>query len=182
MTLDEAWPVLVRPRGDASPLYEPEDPGAWEEPDVFTRNIPLDDVRLDLPADLADALCSWSSARRPEGIASSPDLRTYVKQGLATTQRLARHLGPSWVVRYWDEGIRSAKWVRWGCDRLHWERDAHGTPPHPLDITVEGEYRFGPLRSDGFGDFVPDDPAAPCPCPTASSQLCTPGRRASTPR
>ncbi|MET9388028.1 hypothetical protein ABZY09_45355 [Streptomyces sp. NPDC002928] len=83
-----------------------------------------------------------------------------MKEGLAVAQRLARQLGPSWSVRYWDERHRAAKWVCWGCDRLHWERDEHGTPPHALDLTVEGEYRFGPLRSDGFGDFFPDDPAA----------------------
>ncbi|WP_328678453.1 hypothetical protein OG905_28835 [Streptomyces sp. NBC_00322] len=34
------------------------------------------------------------------------------------------------------------------------------TPPHAVNLTVEGEYTFGPLRSDGFGDFFPDDPAA----------------------
>ncbi|WP_406164945.1 hypothetical protein [Streptomyces sp. NBC_00996] len=34
------------------------------------------------------------------------------------------------------------------------------TPPHPVHITVEGECKFGPLRSNGFGDFAPDDPAA----------------------
>ncbi|MFJ5529600.1 hypothetical protein [Streptomyces sp. NPDC093261] len=31
---------------------------------------------------------------------------------------------------------------------------------NPIDITVEGEYAFGPLRAEGFGDFFPDDPAA----------------------
>ncbi|QNE76843.1 hypothetical protein F0344_21475 [Streptomyces finlayi] len=162
MTHDEVWPmpVLVQPRGDVSPLHEPEDPGAWEEPDTYTRNIPLDDVRLDLPADLVDMLRSWTSAHRPEGFASRSDRRAHIKQGLAAARRLAVHLGPSWGVRYWDEDLRTAKWVCWGCDRLHWERDEHGTPPHPLDITVEGEFKFGPLRSDGFGDFFPDDPAA----------------------
>ncbi|MEV6790825.1 hypothetical protein AB0M87_02235 [Streptomyces sp. NPDC051320] len=78
-----------------------------------------------------------------------------------TARRLAGHLGPSRAVRYWDERHRTAKWVCWSCDRLHWERDTHGIPPPPLvHITVEGEFKFGPLRSDGFGDFAPDDPAA----------------------
>lgn len=98
--------------------------------------------------------------RPPGGFTSRPELRGHVKQGLAVAQRPAAQLGPAWTVRYWDERHGTAKWVCWGCDRLHWERDAHGTPPHPVDITVEGEFRFGPLRSEGFGDFFPDDPAA----------------------
>ncbi|WP_046494124.1 hypothetical protein [Streptomyces odonnellii] len=163
MTFDELRHVLVRARDEPSPLYEPEDPPAFADLDAFTRSVPLDDSRLDLLAELADALRAWSLSHPPEGFAARPDLRTYVKQGLAAAQRLARHLGPSWSVRYWDEGHRTAKWLCWGCDRLHWKRDPHGTPPHPLDITVEGEYGFGPLRSDGFGDFFPDDPAAALP-------------------
>ncbi|GGK51220.1 hypothetical protein GCM10010094_09310 [Streptomyces flaveus] len=150
--------LLVQARGEPSPLYEAEDPRGCEDLGAFNRNVPLDDCRpVTLPADLADALRRWSLARPPEGFASRPDLRKHVKQGLATAQRLAGHLGPSWVVRYWDESHRTVKWVCWGCDRLHWERDSHGTPPHPVDITVEGEFKFGPLRSDGFGDFFPDD-------------------------
>ena len=31
---------------------------------------------------------------------------------------------------------------------------------HPVHVTVEGEFKYGPLRSEGFGDFFPDDPAA----------------------
>ncbi|MCX4973985.1 hypothetical protein [Streptomyces sp. NBC_00620] len=160
MTAEEPRDMLVQARGEPSPLYEPEDPRAHEDLGAFTRNVPLDDDRPALPADLADALRSWSLTRPPGGFTSRPDLRKHVKQGLALAQRLARRLGPSWVVRYWDEQHRTAKWVCWGCDRFHWERDSHGTPPHPVDITVEGEFKFGPLRSDGFGDFFPDDPAA----------------------
>ncbi|MER5218888.1 hypothetical protein [Streptomyces flaveus] len=160
MPLGEPRHVLVQARGEPSPLYEPEDAGAYEDLGAFTRNVPLDDDWLVLPADLSDALRSWSLSRPPEDFTSGPDLRKHVKQGLAAAQRLARHLGPLWVVRYWDERHRTAKWVCWGCDRLHWERDSHGTPPHPVDLTVEGEYKFGPLRSEGFGDFFPDDPAA----------------------
>jgi hypothetical protein len=160
MSREEPRHLLVQARAEPSPLYEPEDLWAHDDLGAFTRNVPLDNDRLVLPADLADGLRSWSLSRPPEGFASRPDLRKHVKQGLATAQRLARQLGPSWVVRYWDEGNRTAKWVCWGCDRLHWERDSHGTAPHPVDITVEGEYQFGPLRSDGFGDFFPDDPAA----------------------
>ncbi|MET4922391.1 hypothetical protein P3L51_08515 [Streptomyces sp. PSRA5] len=163
MTFDELRHVLVRARDEQSPLYESEDPGAFEDLGAFTRGIALDDSRLDLPADLTDALRSWSLTHPAGGFASRPDLRKYVKRGLAAAQRLARHLGPSWTVRYWDEGHGSVKWLCWGCDRLHWERDPHGAAPHPLDITVEGEYRFGPLRSEGFGDFFPDDPAAALP-------------------
>ncbi|MGV9249333.1 hypothetical protein [Streptomyces sp. NPDC003710] len=160
MTFEEPQYVLVQARGEMSPLYEPEDTGTYEDLGAFTRNIPLDDDRLVLPADLAEALRSWSLTRQPGGSASRPDLRKHVKLGLTIAQRLTRHLGPSWAVRYWDERHKTAKWVCWGCDRLHWERDSHGTPPHPVDITVEGEFKFGPLRAEGFGDFFPDDPAA----------------------
>lgn len=59
-----------------------------------------------------------------------------------------------------DERHGTAKWVCWSCDRLHWERDYHSAPPPPVHITVEGEFKFGPLRAEGFGDFAPDDPAA----------------------
>ncbi|MCD9878143.1 hypothetical protein [Streptomyces guryensis] len=96
-----------------------------------------------------EALRSWSLSGPPHD-----------ERGLPTAQRPARHLGPSWAVRYWDEGRRTVKGLCWGCDRLHWERDGHASPPHPVDITVEGEFKYGPLRSDGFGDFLPDDPAA----------------------
>lgn len=160
MTPEEPRHLLVQARGEPSPLYETWDPWTYDDLAAFTGSVQLDDDRLGLPAGLADELRSWSLARPPEGFTSRPDLREHGKRGLAAAQRLARQLGPSWVVRYWDEGNRTAKWVCWGCDRLHWERDSHGTPPHPVDITVEGEYQFGPLRSDGFGDFFPDDPAA----------------------
>ncbi|MFB0619498.1 hypothetical protein [Streptomyces sp. AGS-58] len=160
MTFEEPRHVLVRAQDEPSPLYQPEHAGFCDDADAFTRNVPLDDSGLDLPEDLANALHSWSLARPPEGFTSRPDLRKHVKQGLAAAQRLARHLGPSWVVRYWDERHRTVKWVCWGCDRLHWDRDSHDAPPHPIDITVEGEFKYGPLRSDGFGDFFPDDPAA----------------------
>jgi hypothetical protein len=160
MAFEEACHLLMQARREPSPLYEPFEGWAFEDIDAFTRNIPLDDSGLGLPEDLAAALRSWSLSRPPGGFASRPDLRKHVKQGLAAAQRLARHLGPSWAVRYWDERHRTSKWLCWGCDRLYWERDSHGTPPHPVDITLEGEYKFGPLRSDGFGDFFPDDPAA----------------------
>ncbi|RPF36333.1 hypothetical protein EDD92_6369 [Streptomyces sp. TLI_185] len=139
----------MQARGEPSPLYEPAG-GPWDEdPDSFTVGLPLEDTALALPADLLDTLRSWSLSGPPHD-----------ERGLTATQRLARHLGPSWAVRYWEERRRTVKWVCWGCDRLHWERDSHGAPPHPVDITVEGEFKYGPLRSDGFGDFFPDDPAA----------------------
>ncbi|GGX36688.1 hypothetical protein [Streptomyces noursei] len=160
MTVEEPCPVLVQARGGPSPLYEPEDPAAYDDLGAYTRTVPLDDERLALPADLADALRAWSRSRPAGGFTSRPDLRKHVKHGLATTQQLARRLGWSWSVRYWDERQRTAKWLCWGCNRLHWERDERGTPLHPVDVTVEGEYAFGPLRAEGFGDFFPDDPAA----------------------
>ncbi|MEU5308135.1 hypothetical protein [Streptomyces sp. NPDC021562] len=160
MTCEEPRFLLVQARGGPSPLYEPEVSWADPDQDAFTRDVPLDDDRLALPKELAEALRCWVLSRPTEGFVSRPELRRHVSRGLALAQRLARHLGPSWAVRYWDERHRSAKWVCWGCDRLHWERDSHGTPPHPIDITVEGEFKYGPLRSDGFGDFFPDHPAA----------------------
>ncbi|MFB7334704.1 hypothetical protein FNH09_03645 [Streptomyces adustus] len=160
MTREQPGDLLVQARGEPSPLYAPEEPQAYDDLAAFTRNVPLDDDRLDLPADLADALRSWSSSRPPEGFTSRPDLRRHVKQGLVLARTLARRLGPSWPVRFWDERHRTAKWVCWSCDRLHWERDSHGAPPYPVDLTVEGEFQYGPLRSGGFGDFFPDDPAA----------------------
>ncbi|MFF4568739.1 hypothetical protein [Streptomyces sp. NPDC001410] len=70
----------------------------------------------------------------------------YVRRGREIARRVARFLGPRWVVRYWDEQHQGEKFVCWGCDRLHWIIDAHGDPPHPLDITVEGEWGLQPRR------------------------------------
>lgn len=159
MTLEEPRDLLVQARGEPSPLYEGENPGA-QDLGACTREIPLDDDRAALPAELADALRSWSLSRPPGGFPSRPALRRHAEQGLALARRLAARLGPSWSVRYWDEGHRTAKWVCWGCDRLDRDRDEHGTPPHPVHLVVEGEFRYAPLRSDGFGDFFPDDPVA----------------------
>lgn len=113
-----------------------------------------------LPAGLDDRLHAWSDARPPDGFPSRPALRKHVRQGLQLTQALAKHLGPAWAVQYWDERHASAKFVCWGCGKACWTREAHGIPPHPLDIAVVGEYGAGPLRAAGFGDFLPDDPVA----------------------
>ncbi|MGW3010934.1 hypothetical protein ACWC9R_19185 [Streptomyces sp. NPDC001219] len=160
----EPRPLLVRARSEPSPLYAPPGPAAYPgneaRAEPFTDGVPLDDAALALPDDLIATLRSWSLSRPPDGFGSRAELRTHAAQGLAAAQRLARHLGPSWAVCHWDERRRTTAWVCWGCPRLHWERDSHGTPPHPVDLVVEGEFRFGPLRSDGFGDFFPDDPAA----------------------
>ncbi|MFF4782715.1 hypothetical protein ACFY3E_15635 [Streptomyces griseorubiginosus] len=161
MTQEEPRHVLVQARREPSPLYEAPAVGWWaEDTSSFSANLALEDPALALPPDLSEALRSWSLFPFPEGGASRSDLREHVERGVAVAQRLARHLGPSWAVRYWDEHQRTMKWLCWGCDRLHWERDLHGSPPHPLDITVEGEFKYGPLRAEGFGDFFPDDPAA----------------------
>ncbi|MFD9006464.1 hypothetical protein ACFV0T_36905 [Streptomyces sp. NPDC059582] len=160
MTSQEPRDLLVQVRGGPSPLYELEDPQAYADLGAFTRNVALDDERLGLPTHLADALRSWSRSRPSAGFTSRPELRKHVEQGLVLARRLAEQLGPLRPVRYWDERHRTAKWVCWTCDRLHWERCGHGTPAYPVDLTVEGEFAYGPLRSDGFGDFFPDDPAA----------------------
>ncbi|WP_367139464.1 MULTISPECIES: hypothetical protein [Streptomyces] len=156
---DEPRHLLVRARGDRSPLYAP-DAGFYVDPEDFTSSVLVNEPDLGLPGDLVHGLVSWSTARPPAGFTSRPPLRKHVKKGLELAQALAKHLGPGWVVRYWDERHGSAKFVCWGCQRLHWTLDAHDSPPRPLHVVVEGEYEWGPLRAEGFGDFVPDDPAA----------------------
>jgi len=160
MALAEVRHLLVRGRGEPSPLYESYLDHAYEDTDTYTGCVPLDDPELSLPVDLGDALSAWSLSRPSESSASSPGLGEHVQQGLVMARRLAGHLGPAGAVRYWDERHRTSKLVCWGCDRRHKEGDGHGTPPHPVHIDVDGEYKYGPLRSDGFGDFFPDDPAA----------------------
>ncbi|MFF1721047.1 hypothetical protein [Streptomyces sviceus] len=149
--------LLVRAQGDDTPLYFPDDD---EDLSRFTRSVPLDVPELGLTESLADRLASWSRARPVGGSASRQTLRRHAKQGLEAAQALARHLGPQWMVRYWDDAHGTDKFVCWGCARLHWSLDEHDTPPYPLRITVEGEYRWYPLRAEGLGDFAPDDPTA----------------------
>ncbi|MGW2599926.1 hypothetical protein [Streptomyces klenkii] len=156
---DKPRHLLVRARGEQSPLYV-SDAGFYADSEDFTSSVLVDEPDLGLPGDLLRGLVSWSTSRPPVGFASRPPLRKHAKKGLELAQALAKHLGPGWVVRYWDERHGSAKFVCWGCQRLHWTLDAHDSPPHPLHMVVEGEYEWGPLRAEGFGDFVPDDPAA----------------------
>ncbi|MER5694713.1 hypothetical protein ACWDBO_34645 [Streptomyces mirabilis] len=155
---DEPQYLLVRAGGEPSPLYGPADPENHEDLGAFTRNAPLDDDGLVLPADLADALCSWSLSRPSDGFPSRRHMRRYVERGLEIARAVARRLGPAWVVRYWDERQGGAKFVCWGCGRLDWALEEHGEPPHPLHIVVEGEFTWYPLRAEGFGDFAPDGP------------------------
>ncbi|ARF53503.1 hypothetical protein [Streptomyces gilvosporeus] len=156
---DERRHLLVRAQGDRSPLYELY-AGLSADGGDFTSSVPADDPDVDLADDVARGLVSWSTARPPGGFASRPQLRQHVEQGLTLAQAVAKHLGPAWVVRYWDEQHQAAQFVCWGCQRLDRTLDAHGDPPHPLRIVVVGEYKWFPLRAEGFGDFAPDDPAA----------------------
>ncbi len=137
-------------------------PDAHIEPilESFTVNVPLDDPELHLPVKLADQLREWSQARPAEGFRKGPELRKHVKTGLIAARALARHLGATWAVRYFDDRHETTKFVCWGCDRLHWNLYPHDEPPHPLHIAVQAEYHWSPLRAEGFGDFLPDDPAA----------------------
>jgi hypothetical protein len=151
--------LLVRARGDASPLYA-TDAGAFARVEDFTRRLPISDHGLGLPDDVARRLAEWNRTRPADGFETRPALRKHVRQGLEIARLVAKHLGPGWVVHFWDERHQDEKFVCWGCDRLHWTVDAHDTPPHPLDITVEGEYGLYPLHAEGFGGFAPDDPAA----------------------
>ncbi|MHC5903633.1 hypothetical protein ACVNF4_06920 [Streptomyces sp. S6] len=126
----EAERVLVRDLGEWSALY-----------DGYEYDVPLDDARLTLPDDLAEAL-------------RSPDLRA--------AQRLARYLGPGWEVRY-GEGVL----LCWGCERVHGEEGAR----HPQDLVVKGEFKCPPLRAEGFGEFFPDDPVAAVEVPRELSDV-----------
>ncbi|MFI6015527.1 hypothetical protein ACIBAG_43345 [Streptomyces sp. NPDC051243] len=88
MTPEEPRHLLVRARGGPSPRYEAEDPWAIEDLGAYTRDVPLDDDRPALPAELADALRSWSLSRPPDGFASRAELRGHVEQGLTLARRL----------------------------------------------------------------------------------------------
>ncbi|MER7568414.1 hypothetical protein ACGFWE_15505 [Streptomyces sp. NPDC048523] len=145
--------VLVRAQGDDSPLYLADEEGA-DALSRFTRSVALDDPGLGLTESLADRLTSWSRARPGGGSATRQTVRRHAKQGLEAAQALARYLGPQWVVRYWDDAYGTDKLVCWGCRRLHWSLEEHDTPPYPLRITVEAEYKWYPLRAEGCGDFA----------------------------
>ncbi|GAA4314242.1 hypothetical protein GCM10023086_35440 [Streptomyces venetus] len=159
MTHRDPEHLLVRARGDGSPLYA-TDAGAYARVEDFTRTLPVADHALGLPDDVVRRLTEWNRARPTDGFEARPALRKHVKQGLEIARLVAKHLGPGWVVRFWDERHQEEKFVCWGCERLHWTVDAHDAPPHPLDITVEGEYGLYPLHAEGFGSLAPDDPAA----------------------
>ncbi|WBO63816.1 hypothetical protein [Streptomyces camelliae] len=151
--------LFIRAGAGRSPLYR-TDAGMASRREDFTRETAVDDPAVGLPPDLARELTEWAQSFPDRGSVSRPALRKHVKRGLEIARRVARFLGPRWVVRYWDEQHQDEKFVCWGCDRFHWTADAHTNPPHPLDITVEGEAGMDPLRAEGFGYFAPDDPAA----------------------
>jgi hypothetical protein len=152
--------LLVRAQGEPSPLHVPPNPGIEPTLESFTVNLPLDDPELHLPATLAEQLRTWSQARPANGLPKGAELRKHVKAGLIAARALAKHLGATWAVRYFDDSHETTKFVCWGCDRLHWSLYPHDEPPHPLHVIVQAEYHWNPLRAEGFGDFPPDDPAA----------------------
>ncbi|MFD7667235.1 hypothetical protein [Streptomyces sp. NPDC059788] len=157
---EEPRHLLVQARGDDSPLFTSTADFYADAPDDFTIGVPMGDPALGFSEGLARDLASWNAVRLPEGSTAKAALRKHVKTGLGLAQSVARHLGPKWVVRYWDARHGTAKFVCWGCSRLHWTLESHGTPPHPLHITMMAEFHWGPFRAEGFGDFMPDDPAA----------------------
>ncbi|GAA0631816.1 hypothetical protein GCM10009535_04260 [Streptomyces thermocarboxydovorans] len=159
MNRNDPAQLLIRAQGDASPLYA-TDAGPLPRIEDFTRSLPVTAEELGLPEELAHRLTEWNRARPAGGFEDRARLRKHVKQGLETARAVAQHLGPLWTVRFWDERRQDEKFLCWGCDQFHWTIDAHGTPPHPLDITVEGEYGLYPLHAEGLGSFAPDDPAA----------------------
>ncbi|WP_159393754.1 hypothetical protein [Streptomyces sp. NRRL F-5755] len=152
--------LLVRARGDGFPLYTSTEGSHANAPDDFTVCLLAGDPDLGLPQNLVHDLLSWNAALPLEGPAAKARMRKHVSTGRELAQSVAQHLGPAWVVRYWDARHGTAKFVCWGCARLHWTLDSHGNPPHPLRITMMAEYRWGPFRAEEFGDFMPDDPAA----------------------
>ncbi|OKI01932.1 hypothetical protein A6A06_12445 [Streptomyces sp. CB02923] len=152
--------LLVQARGDGCPLFTSTAGFHSVAPDDFTIGLSVGDPALGLPEGLAHGLVSWNAAPPPEGPDAKAALRKHVKTGLGLAQSVARHLGPEWVVRYWDARHGSAKFVCWGCSRLHWTLESHGTPPHPLHMTIMAEYHWAPFRAEGFGDFLPDAPVA----------------------
>lgn len=149
--------LLIRAQGGTSPLYTTDEAGRADM-DAFTRNLPIDDPCLSLSDRLAGEVAAWFRARPQGGSAPGPEQRRHALDGLALSQSLAAYLGPQWTVRYWDEVHGTVKILCWGCRRLHWGLD--DTPSYPVHIVVEGEYKWYPLRADGFGDFAPDNPAA----------------------
>jgi hypothetical protein len=151
--------LLIRAQPGASALYTRDEAGR-DDVGAFTRSLPADDPFLGLSDGLAGEVEVWFRARPQGGSVPGPEQRRHARDGLAVAQSLAAHLGSQWMVRYWDEAHGTVKVVCWGCRRLHWILDEHGTPPHPVRITVEAEFKWYPLRAEGFGDFAPDDPAA----------------------
>lgn len=133
---------------------------ASADPLGLARSIPLDDPGLGLPIAVRQRLAAWFQERPVDGFPSRPQLRGHVARGWEIARAVAAALGPEWAVRYRDERHGTVRFVCWGCGRPHWTQDAHGTPPHPVDIRVKGYYGAHPLRADGFDDFAPDDPAA----------------------
>ncbi|WP_030674474.1 hypothetical protein, partial [Streptomyces rimosus] len=152
--------LLVRARGDDSPLYTSTAGFHADTPEDFTIGLSTGDPALRLPEGVMHRLTSWNAELPPEGFTVKASLRKHVRIGRGLAQSVAQHLGPPWAVRYWDAQHGTAKFVCWGCSRLSWTQDLHGNPPHPLHMTIMAEYKWGPFRAEGFGDFMPDDPAA----------------------
>lgn len=140
--------ILVRARGGASPLWGVLDFGELKFEDAYLFSVPLDDDRLGLAGDLVDALRAWGSEGGGDFAA-----------GLVLARRVARQLGDSWVVRCWDDVRREGRRVCWACE-LFYDQHGDARPPHPVHLVVEGEFKWAPLRAEGFGDFFPDDPVA----------------------
>ncbi|MFJ7176926.1 hypothetical protein ACIQXA_11080 [Streptomyces massasporeus] len=112
---EEPEHLLIRARGDTSPLYT-TDAGALGGVEEFTRAVPVDDDALALPGEVARKLTEWNANRPAGGFEIRPALRKHVRQGWAIARLMAQHLGPGRAVRFWDERHRGAKLACRGRD------------------------------------------------------------------
>ncbi|PWG11118.1 hypothetical protein DF268_23275 [Streptomyces sp. V2] len=137
--------ILVRARGGDSPLWGVLGFGVSRFEDAYVFSVPVDDDRLGLGADLVEALRGWGAG----GAGGFGD-------GLALARWVAREVGDSWGVWWWDDVRGEGRRVCWGCEKFYDQHD-EGRPPHPVHLVVEGEFGYAPLRAEGFGDFLPGD-------------------------
>ncbi|MEU6440200.1 hypothetical protein [Streptomyces sp. NPDC047046] len=155
--------LLLRSGPEGGTLQVAEDGSPYSKPGDFTKEIK--GASLPLTEGLLRELSEWRSppcgrSGTAAGGIQEGEASGRRRIGIHIAQRVARELGPMWVVQVWDARHQTMKAVCWQCPRLHWMLYEHSTPPAPKKFRMVGEFKYGPLRSDDFGDFFPDDPAA----------------------